>query len=163
MKIPVLFGCPLYKNMKRRVANKYIKELHWAMSLRSAGWEEWTEEVGHIRVGDLYSDCFGYNRRATYIEPNYAGMGNGQILIDIDIGNEVGGSCSLFHCHPGPPKSREEVEQYRQSIINRPDARNWNWDITYSPEVMTVNPDGTVTINHELEKRLIEERKQHGV
>ena len=161
MSVPVLFGCPLYKNMKRRVANKYIKHFWRGRSLNSDYWSEWSKRIGHLKVGDLFRDCSGANVRITYTEPRYRGIGNGQILVEIDIGTHLGGSCGLFSCGPDVAITQAEAESYRREILNRPDAKNWNWDISYSPEVMTINEDGTTTINHELQKKLLDERKNN--
>ena len=158
MKIPKLFGLPLYVNMKHRVANKYVRRF-WGHSLKNSCWDSLDQHLGHLKVGDLFFGCGGYNQRIVSIEPNYFGVGNGRFLVDANITNTIGGCCSLKHCRPEAPKTQTQVEEFRQRILTNQKAREWNWDVTYSPEVMTVNLDGTVNINLELEKKLLSERK----
>ena len=158
MKIPKLFGLPLYVNMKRRVVNKYVKRF-WGYSLKNSCWDSLDQHLGHLKVGDLFFGCGGYNQRIASIKSNYFGVGNGRVLVDAALVNDVGGSCSLKYCRPEVPKTQTQVEEFRQRVLINPKAREWNWDVTYSPEVMTVNLDGTVNINLELEKKLLSERK----
>jgi len=149
-----LFGYPISKNLRRRIAKKYFNR-YWQTD---KDYLEYLKQFENVKVGDLVNTCTGLNGIITAIEPDYIQVGKGELLLSIDLDTSVGG-CNFRHCGIQLPKTKQEIEKKIKEYLEYPYARQANWDIRYSPEVLTINEDGLCIINYELERKLIEERE----
>jgi hypothetical protein len=117
------------------------------------------KQFEHTKIGDLINTCTGLNGRIIIAEPGYITVAGGQLLLNIDLETSVG-NCSFRHCGIQLPKTKEEMEAAIREYLRHPEAAIWNWDIRYSPEVTTINNDGTVIINYDLERQLLDARNE---
>jgi hypothetical protein len=141
---PLIFGYPAWTGLKQRVGKTHLSR---DFGFRHCVLVVWRDG----KVGDLYRDCSGLNRRLAAVVPEYApvGKGKGQVLWDLELLAEDGSTCSFKHCGVEPPLSYEQAERYRASLVRRELARGDpdGLAIRWSPEVMTIHPDGTFTID----------------
>lgn len=107
MKIPTLFGVPLWKGkIKARLAKKYLNGSPIGWFLKRENHYRFKD----LKIGDLVNDCSGRNGEILEITPEYCNTRIGQILYDIDLLTTNAG-CSLIHCGIEVGISREQVEQ----------------------------------------------------
>ena len=134
-----LFGFPLYYNLKRRVAKKHLK-LWWGSHFSEMkGFYIWCKSLSTIGIGDLINECSGLNSRITKLEPSYSRVGNGYILVDVNIITDST-SCSAKHCGVDVQCSYEHAIEYRQHVVD--DQSKWaRMRIRYSK--MEILADGT--------------------
>jgi len=161
MKTPTLFGFPLYKNLKRRIAKKHIKRIWQSNGWVDEDYRKWMDFASKINVGSIVSACKGLNEKITSITPVYYGVGKGYVLGNIEFNSDTNG-CNARHCSVGPAKSYEECCKYRDFILSNPKSKDWDFDIQYSSEIMTIHEDGTYSINSELMFARINERRKKG-
>ena len=150
-RAPTIFGFPLWRGLKRRVGKKHLPK---DRDFRRRVLVQWR----NARIGDLYSDCSGLNRRLAAVEPIYRVVNRrgGEVLIDLEFAAEDGSSCSFFHCGVGPPLTYEEAERYRSELVEQERTKGdpQGFARRYSPEVMTIHPDGTFTVDWDALARL---------
>lgn len=74
------------------------------------------------------------------------------MLVDLEFATQDGSSCSFFHCGVEPPLNYEQAERYRSDLVEKERAKGDpdGFALRYSPEVMTIHPDGTFTIDQEM-------------
>ena len=104
--IPTVFGFPLWRNLKRRVAKKYLRRYRMEFVLDPAYWMLRAK----IGVGDFVNDCTSFNGRILKLRPKYWRVGNGQVLGNVEFSTENTG-CSWIGCGVEPKLSREEIER----------------------------------------------------
>jgi hypothetical protein len=108
LKTPTILGQPLwYGKVKSRVAKKHLRRSYGAWMFSP----EVQKEMSQLNVGDFINDCSGFNRRIKEIQPYYIKVSKGFVLSDIDITNDMGGSCSLRSCGVQGKLSREQIEK----------------------------------------------------
>lgn len=144
-KVPiVLFGCPLYINLKYRVAKKYLNR--WMsrhfMDNNSRYMWRWIRSMSGVKVGDLVRTCSGFNGRIVEINPEYRNVRGGKILMDVNLWTSTG-SCSALNCGVSLSITHEQALENLQRLLNHPSAKEWGWDELYGKA--TVNEDGTVS------------------
>jgi len=159
--VNTLFGFPVSKGLKRRIAKKYFNR-YWMYDHDKEAKQQYMvylQQFEHTKVGDVVNTCSGLNGKIMAMAPDYITAGSGQLLINIDLRTSVG-TCSFAHCSIELPKTKAEMEASIREYLSRPDATTWFWDIRYSPEVTVIDDDGTVTINYELERQLVDARNK---
>lgn len=146
-KIPTLFDCPLYVNMKRRVAKKYLNRwMRQHFSSDSKRMWNWIAAMENVKEGDLVHTCSGFNGKIIEITPQYRSVGNGAVLVDVDLWTTTGG-CSALCCGVGHPITYEQAQESLRRVLSHPNAKEYGWDKRYENAI--VNQDGTVTISGE--------------
>lgn len=158
MKVPTLFGVPLYQGMKRRVAKKYIRHYWRFVFISEKGYRRWMKDMADKGVGSLVQGCSSFNERIKEVQAEYCRVGKGKFLADVQVYSENNG-CNAKYCGVDNPYTYEEVLKHVEETRNHPEAKMWGWDIRFSPEVFTLYEDGTYSINREREKELEAERK----
>lgn len=101
----------LYKHYHRLKWRKFLPKrqerfLRWALTLKP---------------GDIINDCSGFNRVIREVYPAHLfNRRDGWAIYDVDFTTEPhGGGCSLFHCGVQPQQSRDELEKYYLSWIEK--------------------------------------------
>jgi hypothetical protein len=137
-----VLGIPLWLGLKRRVALKYLRRRFGRKSFR------W---LLLVKLGDLFSSHeFGNHRLIDIDNWTYERLGRGWYLEEADVTGNDDYWGGLEFCRVGPPTAAETLARERDRIVGRlsncsePDCRQAAW--RFSREVMTINPDGTVTI-----------------
>ena len=151
MSIPTIFGLPIYTGLKKRIANKWVNKFRLYKIYRQ-------HFNYNPKIGDLVCDCSSLNIKVVDAQGEYREIGKGKVLWDVTLESEHGGYCSFRNCGVEPPITYEQAEQTRERIINRGPSE-WNFDIGYSKEVLTINPDGTFVKDYEKQKELIKQRE----
>lgn len=158
------FDWPVVSGMTKRIAKKNISR-YFRRRAKAAGFRSATKYLAwrlkgieRLDTGDLVQDCTGLNGRIKETYPTYIEVGKGLILIDVDLTMEDGRGCSMYHCGVTTPKTYEEAEAYRDSVVAEGPSC-WNFDLRYSKEAMTIHPDGTFTQNYDKLNKLIEQRE----
>jgi hypothetical protein len=150
-RAPTVFGVPLWRGVRWRIGKKYLPK---DRDFRRRVLVQWRD----ARLGDLYSDCSGLNRRLAAVEPEYriVNRRGGKVLMDLEFTAEDGSSCSFYHCGVGPPLTYEQAERFRSELVEEERAKGdpEGFAQQYSPEVMTIHPDGTFTIDRDALARL---------
>ena len=140
--IPKVLGCPLwFGKIKRRVAKKYLG--------KGSVWRDtkFLAKMADMKEGDLFRDCSAFNVRLAEIEPFYRKVGKGWVLMDIDLTNDKGGSCSFYHCGVEPAWSREDTLAYWVESVKHWLAQDDPWHMAKRYEFTTVHPDGQATVD----------------
>lgn len=157
---PVVYG--LTKRIAKKNISRYFGRRAKQRDMTALQYLAWRfNGIEHLGIGDLVQDCSGLNGRIKEINPLYMETGKGLLLIDVDLTMDNGRGCSMFHCGITTPKSYEEAEAYRESIIAAGPSV-WNFDLRYSKEVMTIHPDGTFTQDYEKMDELVAQRNKDG-
>lgn len=117
-----LFGHPVFINMKRRVAKKYLRKTR-----RNFLDPEMQKQFANLSVGDFVNDCTGYNGLIKEIEPYYRRIGNGYLMRDVDIVTS-NSACSFIHCGIEVKWTREKIEANRAEFLR-------TWPTSRSAEV----------------------------
>jgi hypothetical protein len=146
-------GFPLYRNMKRRVAKKHL--------LFKDDWDV-LATMANTKPGDLIRDCSGFNVRIAKLFPMYRTVGNGQYLVDIDIENDKGGSCSFLHCGVEPAWSRADIVKYYEAMCEHWKKVGDPWQFAARYEFTTVDEEGQATVDYK-GFELKYPRKENGV
>ena len=135
-------GHPLWIGMRRRVAKKWLNRRPGDMHARLRAMRD-------LANGDLVTDCTGMNGRLLRIEPVYWRVGRrGRVLMDFEL-TTTNTMCSMYHCGVAPARSYEQLVAYRDQVLRRFAAHDpGDLLLRYGPEVMTIDRDGTVTIDH---------------
>lgn len=127
------FGFPLILGqVKRRLAKKIINRRGRDMLKRF-------HKLQALKVGDLVSDCSGYNDKIVSVEPEYRSTKHGEVLVDLDFRLEHN-SCDMYHCGVDLPMSYEEAKKQLEAFKAKDPTAWWskvilNLDGTYtSPE-----------------------------
>jgi hypothetical protein len=143
MTIPTVMGCPLWRGrIKQRVAKKYLKDWRWPD-------RAFLTLMANVKVGDLIRDCSAFNVRVAEIEPRYCLVGKrgGNVLEDIDITNDKGGSCSFMRCGVAPAWTREDILRDWAEKVKYYEARGDEWDFAKRYEFTTVLEDGQAVVD----------------
>jgi hypothetical protein len=143
MKIPCLFGAPLYHNMKRRTAKKYIRHFWRHAFTNEKDYHRWFKDMADRGAGQLINGCSGFNERIKEIQSTYYKIGKGDILYEIQIYSESGACCDARHCGVDVPITYEQALKTLDEIRKRSDAAEWGWDQRYNAEKFTLHKDGT--------------------
>ena len=142
-RAPLVFGFPAWIGLTKRVGKTHLTR---ERDFRHRILVDWRDG----KIGDLYSDCSGFNHRLAAVDPAYrrVGRGKGEVLMDLDFIAKDGSSCSFFHCGVDLPISFEEAERWRQWLVRKALAEGDHQRARiWSPEVTTVHPDGTFSID----------------
>ena len=134
MNNPKPFGFPfIVGRVKKRLAKKILNRRGRDMIKRF-------HKLQALKVGDLVSDCSGYNDKIVSVEPEYRSTKHGEVLIDLDFRLEKM-SCSMYHCGIDLPMSYEKAKVQLEDF-KKEDPEAWwsnvilNQDGTYtSPEI----------------------------
>lgn len=100
-----IYSLPIWKNVKRRVAKKYLKRYasDWMLDPRA-------KVFANLKPGDIVNTCSGFNNKIKQIIPYYFAVGKGQVLFSIDLVMEKGSVCDAQMCGVEPARSREDIE-----------------------------------------------------
>lgn len=138
MKLPRVFGFPLYRGMKKRQAKKFLKKEGDLLSKfkRLSRFKQ--------REGDLINTCTGFNSKILEIYPEYFELcgHKGKLLSDIVlITNET--TCSASNCGIEHAISYELACKRKEHIVEGwKDNDEWGFSERYSnAEVL---PDGSI-------------------
>jgi len=147
---PLIFGVPAWIGVRKRLGKKRLKQ-YFGSQYRTL------MLLREMKVGDLYNDCSGLNRRLALAVPAYETRGHkkGKVLFEFDLEAEDGSWCSFKHCGVEPPISYEAALRDRDRFVKQYStegkdiqARRW------SSEVTTIHADGTFSIDAVAEDRL---------
>jgi len=143
MSAPKLFGFPLWRRLKRRIAKKYLRryDREWFFHLAA------DRHLATAGIGSLVQACAGLNERITWMSPQYIRVGHGEVLFDIDFSSPTNGF-SLRHCGVDKPLTYDECIKYCEEAVQRAVDEGDPYGFAKSYKIgdgIIVNNDGTYT------------------